>query len=121
MNIPDLEKNNKIIMELPRDENSVPLQIFRAQPALATTRNTNITAATNLILNTSTRTIRISAENQGICLKFGTGVTTADNGYDAYIPAGQTFDFGVNGSYIGSTISFIEIVSGAIITVTQLA
>ena len=53
------------------------------------------TSATNKEINNSANIIRVFADGQNVYLKYGTGVTTSDNGFDEIIPSGQICDFAI--------------------------
>jgi L-cystine uptake protein TcyP (sodium:dicarboxylate symporter family) len=83
-------------------------------------------SAQTVNLNAATRIVRITAENQGVYFKFATGVTKSNNGWDGYVPAGNTFDFAVATlnagpiSQAGRVMTFIGYAAGANLFVTEL-
>lgn len=73
---------------LPRQRNGDGVQLVPADTALARTVDATISTATDITLNDKTSIIEVTALDQGVYLKYATGVTAAN--FDEYIHADST-------------------------------
>lgn len=76
---------------LPKDGNSIAMQLTPASVALARTIDATISSSTEITLNASTTIIRVYAIDKDVYLKWGTDDVTASN-FDEVIPANQIVD-----------------------------
>lgn len=74
---------------LSRDTHDNPLPLTPAKIALAQTRDTDISASTEITLDTDTRIIEVTAVGGNVYLKYGTTAVTNAN-FDEFIQLGQT-------------------------------
>lgn len=89
-----------------KDANQVDLVVPATIPtvALDETYDATISASTELILNTATTLIEVSAIDKGIFMKWGATASSTD--FDEFIPANQTRWFAIP---TGQTaVQFIE-------------
>lgn len=82
-------------MSSPRNTPNIPTELEGEMlpltsdfAALARTYDTTISTATTVTLNVATRLLEVTAINQGVFLRYTTGVTSSN--FDEYIHADQT-------------------------------
>lgn len=108
-------------MRLPRDENSIAIQLTPRAIALAVTVDATISASTEITLNSATTFIRIYAIDKDVYMKWGTADVTASN-FDEVIPANQICDFLVPrlSGVLYTAVNFIErAATGGIIVIEK--
>lgn len=106
---------------LPKDGNSIAMQLTPASTALARTIDASISGSTEIVLNAATTIIRVYAITKDVYLKWGINDVSAAN-FDEIIPAGQICDFVVpiasNGD-LYTAINLIEREASATVIVIE--
>ncbi len=107
-----------IATTLPRDANRVPLQNSSLQgTTLASTYDATVSASTEIVLQTTTTAIEVTATGQPIVLRWGASDASTTN-FDAVIPAGATYIFAVPNGV--TAVNFIEAAASATIFVREV-
>lgn len=109
--------SEKAPINVPLSQSGQPVQIVPSQTSLASTTNSAISASTTITLKTDTTFLEVNTRNQAVYMKWGSSVTTANNGFDEYILPDQTRHFGVPSGI--TQVSFIEAAATATIIVIE--
>ena len=96
-------------MNLPEDQNHIPMQITPDKIALAITYDTTVSAQTEVTLNSETLMVEVSAINTPILMKYKTvagGTAVSTTSFDEFIGAGMTRHFKIPQNI--TVLAFIE-------------
>lgn len=93
---------------LPRTQRGEGVPLTPSSIPLKSTISSSISSATTITLQEDTAFIRVIAKSQDVYLKYGTGVTTATDGFHELILADSVQDF-----IIPSTVTQISVIEGA--------
>lgn len=110
---------------LPKDDNSVALQLTPSRLALAETYDTTVSSETNIVLNTGTKLVEVSAINSPIFMKYKVAEADAavsSTNFDEFIQAGMTRHYSLTNlkNINGITVlAFIEQATGAVLVVIE--
>ncbi|MDE2102567.1 MAG: hypothetical protein KGL39_35295 [Patescibacteria group bacterium] len=109
-------------MKTPHADDGAPLQLMQAKPALASTTITSPSTAQSVTLQGGTRFVRVVSLNQATYMKFASGVTTSNNGFDQIIPAGGVLDFDLKEfpGGVPTTLSFIQQAANSTVIVIEI-
>ena len=106
---------------LPRDGNSIAVQLTPPSLALARTVDATISASTEITFAAGASIIRVYAIDRDVYMKWGTADVTASN-FDEVIPANQICDFfiPVDTALPFTAANFIErLATGGIIVIEK--
>jgi hypothetical protein len=107
--------NQKNPSFLPSDQQGDMIPLTTPTSALAVTYDTSISSATDITLNANTALIEVTAINNGVFLRYATGVTSS--AFDEFILADSTRHFVVPAGV--TTISVIEETASAKVVVIE--
>lgn len=96
--------NQKRPSFLPSDQKGDMIPLTTPTSAIAVTYDTTISTATDIVLNSSTAMIEVTAINNGVFLRYASGVTSS--AFDEFILADSTRHFVIPDGV--TTISILE-------------
>ncbi len=107
--------NQKRPSFLPVDQKGDMIPLTTPTRALGDTYDTTISTATDIVLNTNTALIEVTAINNGVFLKYGSAVSSTD--FDEFILADSTRHYVIPDGV--TTISVIEETASAKVVVIE--
>lgn len=107
--------NEKQTLQLAREQTGQAIQLTLPSAALARTISSSISSATSITLNAATALIEVTAEDQGIYLRYQAGVSSSN--FDEYISAGTTRHYVIPNNV--TVVSVIERAATASIIVIE--